>query len=430
MSGARLRHYTDSFDEMTRLGIRIPIAWGHIPEATPADASQRASQQYWLGRFNAGYLSSLSTDGHTLNSALDCPGCEVDPATGNLVSWVRLPDGREVKTAIGEVSVAIGDWTDGNGRLWKDVLKHVALTPLPVMMGQEGFTALSTDLAEENGKVYFLSTLTPRRELSAAEEDEMFGKDDEETETPPPAPAETVPPPPPPEPPPPPPPVADAGGSGAEMAAAIAALESFGLHLPADTTLANLAERIRVAGHGKMKGKGTGAENEDEDEDEEDGKPDKDGAYTADGQTIEEERPVMMSLAAREDPEVQKLQAKLAAAEARETAARAKQLEEHKEKQLSTITELVSNELISPHEAEQFRERLSNYTLSLTDEGEQVEKKLDYELSTLSRFLDHPRFTINKAKKQRRPDADPEARTRKVQEEAGDELASRAMAPK
>ena len=84
-------------------------------------------QQYYLSAMNAGYLDDLTIDEKgQLAGKPNCPGCEIDPATGNYTAWVRLPDGREVKTAIGEVSVAIGDWTDGQGRKWKDVLKHVA----------------------------------------------------------------------------------------------------------------------------------------------------------------------------------------------------------------------------------------------------------------------------------------------------------------
>ncbi len=142
---ARLRRWAEQFRAMKSEGIRVPIGWGHHPTAVPGDADQRAEQQFYLSKMNAGTLSSLDFDGNAdLNGALDCPGVEVD-GKGNLVAWTKLPDGREVKTAISEVSIAVKDWRDGKGKLWKDSIVHVALTPLPVFAGQDGFaTALST----------------------------------------------------------------------------------------------------------------------------------------------------------------------------------------------------------------------------------------------------------------------------------------------
>jgi hypothetical protein len=138
---ARLKRWAQKVREMRRLGIRLPIGWGHQPRALPADATQREKNQYSLGALNAGYLDTMDfTPDGRLTGVLDCPGLELD-GKGNLTAWTRLPDGREVKTAISEVSLAVKDWTDGQGRLWKDVPVHVALTPLPVFSGQKGFSA-------------------------------------------------------------------------------------------------------------------------------------------------------------------------------------------------------------------------------------------------------------------------------------------------
>lgn len=158
---ARVRQWAEKFTRMKRAGIRIPIAWGHQPNAIPIE--DEAAFQLSISKFNAGYVDALYADPDTGGLALegDAPGVEVDKA-GNLVHWVRLPDGRQVKGAIGEVSAAVNDWRDGKGRLWPDAVMHVALTPLPVCGGQKGLQRLAAPRqTQQSGKrPVFLSTLT------------------------------------------------------------------------------------------------------------------------------------------------------------------------------------------------------------------------------------------------------------------------------
>jgi hypothetical protein len=137
---ARLKHWIRTFRRMKAKGIRVPIGHGHQPQALPGDASARARNQYYLGALNAGYLDALDLDKRGgLRAVLDCPGYDLDDK-GNLVAWTRLGDGREVRTAIAEVSAAIRDWTDGTGETWPDAIVHIALTPLPVAHGTGPFT--------------------------------------------------------------------------------------------------------------------------------------------------------------------------------------------------------------------------------------------------------------------------------------------------
>lgn len=418
---SRLRGYVDKFRQMRDLGIKIPIGWGHQPDANPADASQRARQQYYLSALNAGYLDDLSLDRKgQLDSLMNCPGCEVDPATGQYTAWVRLPDGREVRTGIGEVSVAIRDWTDGQGRLWPDVITHVALTPLPVMADQEGFTAaLSTVSTREASPVYYLSLTSMARELSTAEanmadewedDDEAVAEGaakgaeegEEKVQEPPEKPAVS----------PPPPATADANAGGV-MSAVLLALEAHGICLPPDTSLENLAERIRVAGHKKVTGGDEDEEEEREAKKKEEEDEDEGVSYSGedrDGQTQEEERPVMMSLATAKTPAEKKL---IAREESR-----------HKREQLDLIESLVKKGM-PVHEATAYRERLTSYTLSLTEDGEVSPKKLDFELSTWAKALEHSKFeadVLGAAKKQRRPTAEDDTH------ESSDEIKKRAQA--
>ena len=149
-SPARLRGYADRFAAMKAAGIKVPIAWGHQPGAKPDDGTDLATRRYLASKFNAGYLDDAELDPESGELRLmgDVPGAEVED--GKLCTWTMLPDGRKVRSAIGEVSVKVDNWTDGQGRFWPDSLIHLALTPLPVMGGQEGFRALSTE-AGENG---------------------------------------------------------------------------------------------------------------------------------------------------------------------------------------------------------------------------------------------------------------------------------------
>ncbi len=139
----RIRRWADQHSQMSRLGIKTPVPWGHQRAAVP---SYPGESQYLASKLNAGYFPELkpSADGKRLEAIIDAPGLELDH--GNLVTMAELPDGRKVKTAIGEVSAAIAkNFRDGKGRMWNDVLTHIAVTPLPVWAGQSGFQALGLE---------------------------------------------------------------------------------------------------------------------------------------------------------------------------------------------------------------------------------------------------------------------------------------------
>jgi hypothetical protein len=138
---ARLQHFVSQFVKMKRLGLRVPVCWGHALASLPyADDDERA---YAGARYNAGYLESLtvSPDGR-LEMTANLPGVKVG-RDGSLTATATLPGGQVVPTAIKEVSPFIGQtWTDGRGRTWTDIVAHVALTPFPVLAGQKGFQPL------------------------------------------------------------------------------------------------------------------------------------------------------------------------------------------------------------------------------------------------------------------------------------------------
>lgn len=219
----RVKRWADTFRRMKANGIRVPVCWGHQPGAIPGDGQDKAGRQYELSRFNAGYVTNMqrTADGD-LEGELDIPGAEVDE-DGNLVTWAKMPDGRKVRCAIKEVSAAIRDWQDGSGRQWPDAIMHVALVPLPVVAGQEGFEAsLATE--SEPGEIH----LSLSAYLGGEDEEETMPMIEEDVvETP------------------------DVGMD--PMSETLQVLSEFGLHLPGDTNDGNLSERLRLVGGALIK---------------------------------------------------------------------------------------------------------------------------------------------------------------------------------
>lgn len=137
---AYLRRVADTHQQMRAAGLKTPLCWGHQPESNPFDDADR---EYRSSAYNAGYLDRLTYDGRELVAEGEAPGCDVDEH-GNLLAWVKLDDGRQVRTAIGECSIGINSFTDGKGRKWEDAPIHLAMVVRPVVHGTSGFMALST----------------------------------------------------------------------------------------------------------------------------------------------------------------------------------------------------------------------------------------------------------------------------------------------
>lgn len=226
----RFQSWADKFRALRADGIEFGVPWGHFEECEPA------AQQFLSSKFNAGYIRDLSVDADgQFNVVLDCPGLEQRP-DGTLVGKAELPDGTKVETAIKEVSPGIWDkWTDGQGREHTDIVGHVALTMMPVVAGQAGFQALSTNrgityfstrvdnMADENNDVDKLKDDVE----SVSKDDDGSGEEDldtlltpqEETTSP-----ETE-----------------------RLARVTALLAQGGCTLPPDTTPENFLERLEVA---------------------------------------------------------------------------------------------------------------------------------------------------------------------------------------
>jgi hypothetical protein len=122
----RIRHWADTFKQMAAAGLKLPCPWGHQRSANPVDPEdQDAEDLFHKTRFNAGFLEDLS----------------VAP-DGSLMALLDIPDAADaarVGKSIKEVSIAVMDWKDGSGRLWRDAPRHLALVTLPVAHGMGDF---------------------------------------------------------------------------------------------------------------------------------------------------------------------------------------------------------------------------------------------------------------------------------------------------
>lgn len=397
---ARLRRLVDNFHAMKAAGIRVPISWGHSPYANPASDRERHEQQFWFGAHNAGYLPDLNlTDKGEFDGIMDVPGVELDK-DGDLVHWIKLPDGRQVRGKVGEVSIAVKPFTDGTGKDWGESLVHVALTPLPVAHGHGGFTASMSSVCKNDSGEYTLSLAQFTRTLAASEEAPVA--DDKEDKKPPFEKKEGT---------------DDKGGGDSKdhFAEGMKILAARGIGLPDDTTAENFWERLCVAGHALEHAESETGEDLDDDGMDDGLEADTDEGVTVgdDGVVQEEPRPMMMSLASTKD--------RAAKAAVRRVEA------EHKKSLLSRISRLEKRGL-KPVLSAELRSAAEGYTLgyTLSNDGEMVvsPRRLDQRISDLEESLPakHPLAGLRTAQVQRRPDE------RQAKDESSDEISKRAEA--
>lgn len=135
-----LERKAELFREMRQNRILIPQFWGHqFGRGGPVHAQNRDERATDRARWLAGYMEDVEvdSDGRTWVVGEVPPGCQYDKDSKALIDPVN-------HTKIKQVSLGLGDWTDGTGRRWEDAIVHVALTPLPVYTGQDGFAAVDS----------------------------------------------------------------------------------------------------------------------------------------------------------------------------------------------------------------------------------------------------------------------------------------------
>jgi len=118
----RIRHWLRQGQRMLAKGLPIPVPWEHQDDAKPDGAMHLAEN----ATRNAGFVEGFFLD-----------------RDGRLWGKLDIPDAdkaRHIQKNVRFVSPELDDaWTDGDGREWKDIITHVALTPRPVHYKQTPF---------------------------------------------------------------------------------------------------------------------------------------------------------------------------------------------------------------------------------------------------------------------------------------------------
>lgn len=149
----RTARWEREFNRFKAAGYEIPIPWGHKLNGLPHNPEDPYWRDEELVRANSGYVEHVRRDKATgeLFMLAQCPpGYRYDKKRKALVN-------EKESTVVRQVSPGFGDLVDGQGRLHRDVLFHVALCTHPVMPAQPGFNAAGTAPRRAAGGRRFMS---------------------------------------------------------------------------------------------------------------------------------------------------------------------------------------------------------------------------------------------------------------------------------
>jgi len=131
----RIKHWTEQHYEMRKDGLNIPAPELHDPKAVPTTAMGGSKSNFGFWE-EMSLVDSTDSEGNSvkaLNGILDVP---VDD------------DAKRIGKSVKETSIyAVPEFIDGTGKVWKDVLTHVAVVTKPIEPGQKNFVPLDGALA-------------------------------------------------------------------------------------------------------------------------------------------------------------------------------------------------------------------------------------------------------------------------------------------
>jgi hypothetical protein len=124
----RIKHWAEQHAEMRKAGLKVPAPEWHDPKATPETEVKGSKSNY-------GFWEELTVnagdDGASLEGYLD---------VGD------RSDAEKIGNSVRETSIyAVPEFIDGTGRVWKDVLAHVAVVTNPIEPGQSNFEPVSDE---------------------------------------------------------------------------------------------------------------------------------------------------------------------------------------------------------------------------------------------------------------------------------------------
>lgn len=365
----RMDHWAKQFKIMSKSGLKIPTPWGHQGIARPKTYEEK---EFWESKYNAGYLEDLKVENGILQAILEVP---------------REEDADRIGKSIKEVSPQIETaWRDGNGRIWNDVITHLALVTHPVVSGQDNFVKvedspcpeyamrlslrnliIKLDTGESDNMAKKNEDAVDTKEIETKNEKKPKGKEENESEK------------------------VTEGGDLSEL---VGVLEEIGLVLGDDVNEDNFMERLMGAaltlknkidelggeeeGEEGFKNLNVPEEGEEKSEEEEGQKPEQENVQdfqNADergGGKVQEEQPAMtMNLKKQLDNTTKRL------------SLTEKKLEESDKRTMEAdIVRLLETGRIIPVIAHKLREQLRTYKLSLNSNGEPeksfVQEQIEY----------------------------------------------------
>jgi hypothetical protein len=125
---AYVRYLNDQTNAMRKAGLSIPIPLEHQPDARPLSSAEKAAANL---RNNAGWVMQSRMVGDKMYALCDIQDAEI---------YNKLP-----KT-IKYTSPWLTSFIDGNGKEWKGVMGHLALTSRPRIVNQEPFSDVAMAL--------------------------------------------------------------------------------------------------------------------------------------------------------------------------------------------------------------------------------------------------------------------------------------------
>jgi hypothetical protein len=133
-----VKHFHDAGNEMLAAGLSIPVPLEHQPGAKPLTPAEKAAQQL---KNNAGWNQK-----YLLKKIPGDDGKEVEALFGG-VEIVDKEVAGKLGGAIRWTSPTISSFTDGNGKEWKNVITHLALTTRPRITKQQPFPSVQAAMS-------------------------------------------------------------------------------------------------------------------------------------------------------------------------------------------------------------------------------------------------------------------------------------------
>lgn len=119
------KHWHDQGNAMLSAGLTVPVPYEHDFTAHPMTPKDRLLN-------NAGWIKEYQNDGKCLSSVVDVQDEEIAKKLPRTIRWT---------------SPWINSFTDGQGKEWKNVISHLALTTRPRIIAQQPFGSIAAALS-------------------------------------------------------------------------------------------------------------------------------------------------------------------------------------------------------------------------------------------------------------------------------------------